>query len=73
MATHEPEGGRLRARPGRLRSAVAWYRAELLAGLALAALTSCTAHILILGPRGAGGILATAVVGVAASVAIEAA
>ena len=73
MAGHEPESGRLRAHPGRCRSAVGRHRDRLLVGLALAALTSCTAHVLILGQRATAGILATAVVALATANAIESA
>lgn len=73
MAGHEPESGRLRARPGRLRSAVAWYRSELLAGLALVALLTAAVHVLALGWRSLGALLAIFVVIIACGYAIESA
>lgn len=57
----------------RLRDGVGRHRDRLLVALALLALTSCAAHVLVLGHRAAAGILATAVVAIATTNAIESA
>lgn len=70
-APSEPQGGRVRAGGGRHPGLLGRHPGRLLVGLALTLLTITTAHVVALGARSAGVILACYMLGIAGWAVIE--
>lgn len=67
----EPQGGRLRTRTGRHPGLLGRHPGALLVGLALTLLTIATVHVVALGARSAGALLACYMLGIAGWVVID--
>lgn len=72
MASYrEPQGGRVRAGGGRHPGLLGRHPGRLLAGLALTLLTIATVHVVALGARSAGALLALYFAGIAGWAVID--
>lgn len=70
-APSEPQGGRVRAGGGRHPGLLGRHPGALLVGLALTLLTIATVHLVALGARSAGALLACYMLGIAGWVVID--